>query len=78
MIDKVFEYVKYEYEYAKDTLEKNYSWCTPSEIICNAETRAFGAVSFANHIQHDLFSKLESTWEIWRKKFESLYDEINT
>lgn len=78
MIDKILEYIEYEYEYAKNTLEKNYSWCTPQEIIRNAETRAFGAVSFINYAQHELFPKLEPIWEAWRKRFESLYDEINT
>lgn len=36
MINKVFDYVKYEYEYAKTTLKKNYSWCTPFKIIDGA------------------------------------------
>ena len=36
MINKVFDYLKYEYEYAKTTLKKNYSWHTPFKIIDGA------------------------------------------
>lgn len=78
MINKVFDYVKYEYEYAKTTLKKNYSWCTPFQIIDGAQTRAFGAVSFLNHTYPELFSEVEIRWSAWLEKFESLFDEINT
>lgn len=78
MIDKVFEYVKYEYEYAKTTLKKNYSWCTPFDIIDGARSRAFGAVSFLNHTYPGLFSIAEIKWNAWREKFDSLFNEINT
>lgn len=72
MIDKVFEYVKYEYEYVINTL-KNVEVHNQYETISKAFDRAFGAISFVAFIHPELNQDIEQLWEVWRKKFSLLF-----
>ena len=72
MIDKVFEYVKYEYEYVINTL-KNVEVHNSYETISKAFDRAYGAVSFVAFTNPELNQDIEQLWEIWRRKFSLLF-----
>lgn len=72
MIDKVFEYVKHEYEYVLNTLE-NLEVSNHYETISKAFDRAFGAVSFVAFTNPELNQDIEQLWEVWRRKFSLLF-----
>ena len=72
MLDKVFEYVKHEYEYVLYTLD-NLEISDTYETISKAFDRAFGAVSFVAFTNPELNQDIEQLWEVWRRKFDELF-----
>ena len=74
MIDKIFDYVQFEFESINNVLTgPNAHLYDKVEVINKARDRAFGAVTFLTYSDAMSFESAEKRWTVWAEKFDSLY-----